>query len=1156
MKKKRLLKKVVSVLLAVVIVIGLIPMMHGNMAIVQAAESNNSTKTIAGLGTSIISDPVAPENAMGVWTGSYVYFGMYDTDSDDTAEPVKYRVLDSNTTVFSGNSNKATMLLDCNSVLWSGNDPSSAFDADSDVWEDSDIREYLNGTFLSNSFSIVEQNAIASSIKDNIHNTDGTAPNHLPYVPLAGDKVFFLDASEVTNESYGYVNSIFQAKNRSKTGAGINYWWLRSANTDYNMFASGCVSNTGMIYDTGVTYNTVGVSPALNVNLSSVLFSSVIYGTAGQTGAEYKLTLLDENMTIAGNGTVTRNNDTVIIPYSISGTSSANATQASILLLDKEYTTGNTNDADVIFYDALSNDDSFDLPLELSDKVCGRDYYAYIVAEDVNGTYKTDYASEPVEISIPWIAKSMNFSTNGIIDPIVPTSTSDVWTGSYVYFGTYNGSPVKYRVLDSNTTVFSGNSNDATMLLDCDSVLFGIDNSNSIFDNTNNVWADSDIRAYLNGTFLTDNFSGVEQNAIAPSSKENAHDTDGEGWQFIGYTSLNGEKIFLLDAKEATNTSYGYSGTYYEAMSRDKVNFTIGYWLRSHDIGINLSDRAGYVIGGGSIANYDVYREGGVSPSLNVNLSSILLSSACGTSKSMALTSGSDVIGKTTGTDWKLTLLDARKTVQITENEKVTKATDGTITVPYTYTDNAVYNDEKVNQISVMITDKAYTESDAQIMYYGALQGTDFAAASGTGTFSLPSGLDEKEMGTDYHVYILAEHVDERNFTDYASEPVEIEVYNETLGVTVTDIEAPIGGCALDMSAEVSSDAKTAHVTWMDGENEVTGNAKYNTAHTVKVTLSAIDGYAFTNNTEVTLNGNAVTTHRNNDGTLTVSYTFPVTEMGTIAHTSTGYEGTYDGNAHLITVVVTEPESTTVTYSTDEGNNKTYSETNPVFTDAGTYTVYYKIEHNDYITVTGSQTVKINKKAVTVTAKDQTVTEGDGIDSSKYTVSGLLEGHSINKVTLIPSTNVVTEDGSIEVHLDKIVDLAGEDVTANYEITLTEGKLVVEQYENDTNSNLNDEEESNSTLDDENGNSEDGDKDVIPDEEDRETEDSKDNPSGEDNVPNNDTEDDSSSDDSDKLDETPDTGDNSHIYICVMLSILSSIVIVHFSRKRKHMVNE
>ena len=53
--------------------------------------------------------------------------------------------------------------------------------------------------------------------------------------------------------------------------------------------------------------------------------------------------------------------------------------------------------------------------------------------------------------------------TDIIADPTVSISSSDKWKGSYVYFGNYNDTPVKYRVLDSNTTVFGG----TTMLLDC-----------------------------------------------------------------------------------------------------------------------------------------------------------------------------------------------------------------------------------------------------------------------------------------------------------------------------------------------------------------------------------------------------------------------------------------------------------------------------------------------------------------------------------------------------------------------------------------------------------------------------------------------------------------------------------------------------------------
>ena len=112
-------------------------MMPGNMATVKAADGD---KTIAGLGTSVIANPTEPTATTDAWQGSYVYFGTYGEN------PVKYRVLDKNTTVFGG----TTMLLDCDSILWAGSNPSSAFDDNSNEWANSNIRTYLNETFLTN----------------------------------------------------------------------------------------------------------------------------------------------------------------------------------------------------------------------------------------------------------------------------------------------------------------------------------------------------------------------------------------------------------------------------------------------------------------------------------------------------------------------------------------------------------------------------------------------------------------------------------------------------------------------------------------------------------------------------------------------------------------------------------------------------------------------------------------------------------------------------------------------------------------------------------------------------------------------------------------------------------------------------------------------
>lgn len=163
---------------------------------------------------------------------------------------------------------------------------------------------------------------------------------------------------------------------------------------------------------------------------------------------------------------------------------------------------------------------------------------------------------------------------------------------------------------------------------------------------------------------------------------------------------------------------------------------------------------------------------------------------------------------------------------------------------------------------------------------------------------------------------------------------------------------------------------------------------------------------------------------------------------GTIEYTASGYSGTYDGQSHSIGVTVPSPSGTTVTYSTDGIN---YSGTNPAFVNAGTYTVYYRIQKNKYDTVEGSKTVTINRKPVAVTANNQSITWGDQIDQKKYTVSegGIVTGDSIAEITLTPSTTDITEEGTISISNLKIQNGTGADVTGNYDITWNPGQLKI-----------------------------------------------------------------------------------------------------------------
>ena len=840
-----------------------------------------------------------------------MYFGTYN------GSPVKYRVLDSNTTTFSNDNTTNTMLLDCDSLLFE-----SKFDDSSNIWSTSYLKRYLNSEkgegydyssegFLTTAFTSSEQNAIASSSKSTPHSSDGEPYGDIEWTSLKGDKIFLLDLIEVCNMSYGYSMEAYNyATNRIKTCDGVNnntIWWLRSTSKMMNNYV-GMVrfSDKGGWFDRGTAASCSDsyVSPALNINLSSILFSSVISGTAGETGTEYKLTLIDDSTTMAANGNITRKGDTITVPYTITEGEGGAVTKASVLILDKQYTPGNTNNANILAYDTLDTNDvnfqttstgTFKLPAELSEKECGKDYYAYIIAECDKSDKLTNYASAPVSVSVPdkpWEApevKAISFGTPGITNPAVGKSTDKPWTGSYVYFGTYNGSPIKYRVLDSDTTTFSKDNNTKTMLLDCDSLLF-----ESKFDDSSNEWATSYLKRYLNSEkgegydyssegFLTTAFTSSEQSAIASSTKISVDSSDGnEGiCRWCQWTTLNDDKIFLLDVKEACNTSYGYSKVD-GAINRKKTgnnNDTTSWWLRSAVIPFNgigiVRDEFFSFANRVPSESEKVY----VSPDLNVNLSSILLSSATGVGKTSAITKDSDQINTIASNEWKLTLKDAGKTVNVTENKAVTKSADGVITVPYTYTDTATTDAEKANQISVMITDKAYTESDAQILYYGALQTDSINSGSGKGTFKLPNGLDGKTLGSDYHVYILAEHVNDTNATDYASEPVEItNIYNAINRVEAT-INQPKGGQPLSTAIECTTEeVEKAQLYWTDTTNnnvDTTANY-YPWTYKAHLSFTPKPGYAFTDTTEIAVNGWGLGNEKsvNEDGTLTVTGDF------------------------------------------------------------------------------------------------------------------------------------------------------------------------------------------------------------------------------------------------------------------------------------------
>lgn len=90
----------------------------------------------------------------------------------------------------------------------------------------------------------------------------------------------------------------------------------------------------------------------------------------------------------------------------------------------------------------------------------------------------------------------------------------------------------------------------------------------------------------------------------------------------------------------------------------------------------------------------------------------------------------------------------------------------------------------------------------------------------------------------------------------------------------------------------------------------------------------------------------------------TVAKTFTISKGEMSGISVNGYSGVYDGNEHGISIT-NAPADAEVTYSTSE--NGAYTSTNPTYKDKGSYTVWYKIEKENYETVSGSASVVISQ---------------------------------------------------------------------------------------------------------------------------------------------------------------------------------------------------
>lgn len=357
---------------------------------------------------------------------------------------------------------------------------------------------------------------------------------------------------------------------------------------------------------------------------------------------------------------------------------------------------------------------------------------------------------------------------------------------------------------------------------------------------------------------------------------------------------------------------------------------------------------------------------------------------------------------------------DKRK---ITTIKKPVVPADNTFTQYYT-DDSILDSNDELGNTAGLSFDGSMEPVTGEIDVTWTLEGDYNDSPSAENTFRWSFDVSKLE---DYEIAVGCETTGIAVIKNKAATPVSITGTDTGLEYDESDID-------VSQYFTIDSNAGTAVYSLVSKETDgsVTGegtldgsilNIKNTGIFKVKVITAANGNYAA---------GEAVIT-------LTV-------ENGTILYNATDYSGTYDGKPHSISVDVTSPSSTNVTYSTD---GKNCSTNNPVFTDVGEYTVCYKIEKSNYDTVTGKKKVVIAKKDLEVKVDDQRIVWGNDIDNTKYNVSGLTEGDGISEITLKASTTALTDNGTISVSSIAIIN-GSKDVTSNYDIALSDGKLVIE----------------------------------------------------------------------------------------------------------------
>ena len=359
--------------------------------------------------------------------------------------------------------------------------------------------------------------------------------------------------------------------------------------------------------------------------------------------------------------------------------------------------------------------------------------------------------------------RSIRLGTSGIRSPKASVSRDKVAhiPNSYIYFGTYNNTPIKWRVLDASKA--NDGTTNGMFLLSEYLLASGLRfNGNG---GTENKYQGSEVQKWcIDFANNSNNFSTLEQGAMLGITKKDEVTTAFPREYYIwGDSSLSvNDKMFLLSVQEVGDYVANFDGPALDASFLIPGSSATYWLLRTPALlkGDKNNFVAEYHFDYGSIGHTLIYRKEGASrPAFNLDSNNILFTSTAENGKlDEHVDDNLTTVNTTSNPDWKLTLKDSSRNFSASPSTTKLRANESlTITYSGAKTGNNEY-------VSAMIVD----END-DVLYYGRIaQNSD----SGSATITIPS-----EMATgNYKLKVFSEQYNGDYKTDYASNFVNIDL--------------------------------------------------------------------------------------------------------------------------------------------------------------------------------------------------------------------------------------------------------------------------------------------------------------------------------------------------------------------------------------------